>query len=1461
MNNLIKRIVASIILILIILATIMPTVNAVSENILQNKTKENLLYQKSNDITNNETKDYNTDTKGHEETVTSFDVLMADILTKKEGNSFKINDVPSIILQKPSKNGVWIEEKSREYFINLINSLTNKTYKVNSDGFLSEDLELVKERTIVKEEYNFFTEKVDEMISQEKLTIICISEAYKQLNEIDNDIIDVKVENDEYCLLFKDNEEKEITKQNIIILNSKNYTLLNTTDSYKYLFKKFLESYYYDNEEFLDYINLKNDSSKDENYTEDNNKLEDNDILENNTTENTVKDNTIIKDNIKSNSIDEQIVKTNIFDDRVTQKDWNLILADILSNHSNITKENVNEILESQPISNGIWISPNSRNSFINFLNQYTIYTYSVDNNGFLACNNIMKTNQNLDIIENSETDVDIIIKKLISSNTLLVVDLASTYLTYGENAEIVNKQLANEDYTKSFSCNGNRILLLNPTYYNTTEYDLSLSDYLIKSMQNIQEKVLSGEINISKEQPLARSSRDIIGYSESSQNVYAGPYGSNYATIGSVSAGEKLYILGTNAGWYHIQYVITGTNNGDGVELEKSGYIPIGTLSSISGIPSEENFTGGQAYPKQNLEVQTCDDFDISTKMGSVSSGEGVTILYDYTYSDWTGKSYRVALIEYSTSSGTKRGYVYKDQLDNASYPTSVARVIDTNAAYTGPDNSFVKLGGAYYNEYVTVLAKNTGNDWVFVEYNTSSGRKRGYMSYTKLSNCNYPGSYNDLATNKGLKQATQQLTVYGGPSNNNANIGAIFSQEIVSIYGTEKGYAYVEYSTTNGAKRGYVLASALTDAAPPSLPTIPTYANFTSGTYGTSGLGQSLKYYKIGNGPNVAFAVFAQHGWEDAWAYDGIELVNIANRLMSNLSSSGISNNWTLYIIPYANPDGITNGYTNNGPGRCTVTTSIDMNRCWPTNFTASYTSRNYTGDSPLGATEAVTLKNFIENNMGSNQKIILDIHGWLNQTYGSSEIGQYFDEQFGFGHSSTYGSGYLMAWGKSIGAKSCLVEFPMPSSSADIINRDFSGKLTNAIKNMLNETNGESGIQVYEQVKVNSSIDLNVRSGPGTSYSIVTTVPPDTVVIRIKKSVASANGLIWDKIRLSNGTEGYVATNYLLLVGEENTLSGNDVKIVKSYCKFNKINNYSGEINSTYDNEIYFAIQEFQRINELSQTGYVNANTWNTMELNKSDIYSLYQTISNNYINYNNPYGPSFYEVPNSDYGTKFEINKKETIMQQQSDWDVKANNYNNMSSTDRIIKASQMSSTENTLKVIATASANIFPHASNGIVHYLSNTGTVHIMSDGETSQFLNGSQGRKDLVETYTQHSKNAIEYMLTINKTADFSMEKGMPLKLSELELDWFGFLGNYYFYVNGNCYKRGNQYSIAGQYNIKDYYDFDTVEGLVEIINSIKQGDVDDVLESKVGDLHYAGKAKFYYIEGSTSFIAQWSK
>lgn len=64
--------------------------------------------------------------------------------------------------------------------------------------------------------------------------------------------------------------------------------------------------------------------------------------------------------------------------------------------------------------------------------------------------------------------------------------------------------------------------------------------------------------------------------------------------------------------------------------------------------------------------------------------------------------------------------------------------------------------------------------------------------------------------------------------------------------------------------------------------------------------------------------------------------------------------------------------------------------------------------------------------------------------------------------------------------------------------------------------------------EKVQVTTAV--NVRNSPTTSGSVITKLSQNEIVTRIEKYSASANGYYWDKIKLSNGTIGYIATNYL-------------------------------------------------------------------------------------------------------------------------------------------------------------------------------------------------------------------------------------------------------------------------------------------------------------------------------------------
>ena len=99
------------------------------------------------------------------------------------------------------------------------------------------------------------------------------------------------------------------------------------------------------------------------------------------------------------------------------------------------------------------------------------------------------------------------------------------------------------------------------------------------------------------------------------------------------------------------------------------------------------------------------------------------------------------------------------------------------------------------------------------------------------------------------------------------------------------------------------------------------------------------------------------------------------------------------------------------------------------------------------------------------------------------------------------------------------------------------NYSDKFTTAFLNMIkglsDDSSNEGGTEVNEICQVKTNTSVNVRSGPGTSYNVVTSLTNGTQVTRIRKAVATTNGYTWDKIKLENGTVGYMANNYLVKI----------------------------------------------------------------------------------------------------------------------------------------------------------------------------------------------------------------------------------------------------------------------------------------------------------------------------------------
>lgn len=216
----------------------------------------------------------------------------------------------------------------------------------------------------------------------------------------------------------------------------------------------------------------------------------------------------------------------------------------------------------------------------------------------------------------------------------------------------------------------------------------------------------------------------------------------------------------------------------------------------------------------------------------------------------------------------------------------------------------------------------------------------------------------------------------------------------------------------------------------------------------YGRSGSGRyPLQVYCLGSGENTLFLTYLVHGKgeifdERGGADDGQAIYSLAWETLALLRSRYDlidQGNWSIYLIPCVNPDGLFDGNDAYGTGRLTafsyddsgalVPIGIDINRSFPYHWQRFSRTEDrgcyYNGSScyvtvdgalSLRSVESQALADFVSTHQGSGKNMIIDTHGFTNQilyTDSSSYVRRAFEANFPT-HLPAYlsvGAGYMV------------------------------------------------------------------------------------------------------------------------------------------------------------------------------------------------------------------------------------------------------------------------------------------------------------------------------------------------------------------------------------------------------------------------------------------------------------------
>ena len=542
-------------------------------------------------------------------------------------------------------------------------------------------------------------------------------------------------------------------------------------------------------------------------------------------------------------------------------------------------------------------------------------------------------------------------------------------------------------------------------------------------------------------------------------------------------------------------------------------------------------------------------------SSQGIIASGTTITVT-DTSNSEW----YAVRLSNGST------GYIYAEYISmSTSGSTSngeerSAKTTEYVNFRSGPGTNYSSKGVISLGTTVTVT--DTSNaQWYAVRLSNGS---TGYIfaEYISFTGSNTPSATAapTQAPSNGSEQTaktTEYVNFRSGPGTNYSSKGVIALGTTVTVTDTSNSEWYA-VRLSNGST-GYIFAqylklnsSSSATATPAPSGTEQTaktteYVNFRSGpgtNYSSKGV--------IALGTTVTVTDTSNSEWYAVRLSNGSTGYIFAQYLKLNSSSSA-----TATPAPTQAPSGSeqsakTTEYVNfrSGPGTnysskgviasgTTVTVTDRSNSQWYAvrlaNGSTGYIFAQYlkvTGTSSAtptptqapshdGTVQAkLTADVNLRRGAGTNYGVIKVIGTGTTVTVTDASNSQWYKVKLSDGTEGYLFSEYLKVTSGNIdSAKPSATPTPTPAPS-----------------------NGT--------VQAKTTSDLNVRKGPGTSYGIIKVIDMNVTV-----TVTEATNSNWYKVKLSDGTEGYLAAQYLKITsgdinsvkpgnsGDDNTNNGNN------------------------------------------------------------------------------------------------------------------------------------------------------------------------------------------------------------------------------------------------------------------------------------------------------------------------------